>query len=362
MFDKSNSVSTSSRIEAIQALRGIAALGVNFAHLSVSFAYVFGLKKAIPDFFIGNAGVDLFFVISGFIIVYASEKLFATLGARSSFFVRRVIRIVPLYWLATSFQVFLFYQLERLDLYSPLWRSIVASFLFLPIPRSDGAIVPILQAGWTLNFEMIFYLIFTVSIARTRDRAVVISSLFLIALVIFGLAFGHSLQIYLTHFTNPLVLEFLMGTWIALAFRHQIFIERKFVIPLIVVGACLIYFSPSNGAQNLFRVSTWGLGSAAIVAGAALGRINSISPWNPLVLVGEASYSIYLTHWFVLITPPAFISNTIPPAGHPFLYAIVIMTAVLAVGFLTYYLVERPLTRALHSYLPKHEERRLRPA
>ena len=95
--------SSHERLASIQILRAAAAMGVVFAHLTELYRAVFNAKDAVWDFHYGNFGVDLFFVISGFVMVYASEALFGQPGASRKFVIRRLIRIVPLYWIATSY-------------------------------------------------------------------------------------------------------------------------------------------------------------------------------------------------------------------------------------------------------------------
>ena len=196
-------------------------MGVVLAHLSVSFEALFSLKTT-PNFFMGNVGVDLFFVISGFIMVYSSEAIFGSPGASGTFLRRRLVRIVPLYWAATAFQCYLYYRFGGAEIYAPLWRNLISSLFFLPIPRDDGSVVPVLMVGWTLNFEMLFYVVFALAVTQRRMSAVIFTTVTLGSLVIFGLVAGPHLPIYIRHLTNPLILEFLMGTWIAVALRAGI--------------------------------------------------------------------------------------------------------------------------------------------
>ncbi len=96
------SARTSVPVASIQILRAVAALAVVALHVGHEGATRLGPRNPLPDFSVGAAGVDLFFVISGFIMVYASDTLFARAGAPATFFTRRLARIVPLYWAATA--------------------------------------------------------------------------------------------------------------------------------------------------------------------------------------------------------------------------------------------------------------------
>jgi len=144
-------------VSSIQILRAVAALGVVALHVSHEGATRLGARSPLPDFSVGAAGVDLFFVISGFIMVYASDALFARRGAPAWFFTRRLARIVPLYWAATAAAVACFVALRYAGALEQLsWQTLVASLLFVPWPRPDGAMLPVHMLGWTLNFEMFF--------------------------------------------------------------------------------------------------------------------------------------------------------------------------------------------------------------
>ena len=107
------------------------------------------------------SGVDLFFVISGFIMVYSSEDLFGARGAWRTFLTRRLVRIVPLYWLTTAITI----PLMSLTVD---WQSLLGSYFFIPYRAPSNAIVPLHGVGWTLNLEMFFYVIFAAAISSLK--------------------------------------------------------------------------------------------------------------------------------------------------------------------------------------------------
>ena len=175
---------------SIQVLRAVAALSVLLYHAGL--------------FNIGYGGVDVFFVISGFIM--------GTIGVREApneFFGKRLIRIVPLYWAVTiamcllsllpgAFQQFTF-DLPRL----------VKSLLFIPhVDVPTGRVWPLLVPGWTLNYEMFFYAVFAIGLAL--GRPVMLSVTLMIALVATGLLVAPTNSIWATY-TNPMLLEFVSG-------------------------------------------------------------------------------------------------------------------------------------------------------
>ena len=135
-----------------------------------------------PDLTLGNAGVDLFFVISGFVMVYASERMFGRAGGQLQFITRRLIRIVPLYWLVTPLYLVMALAIPAFEK-SYSVASVVASYLFIPWPRLDGIMQPLVGQGWTLNYEMFFYAIFAAAILAPRRIAVALASGVLIVAV-----------------------------------------------------------------------------------------------------------------------------------------------------------------------------------
>src|SRR5215831_12084637 len=216
-------------IRSIQVLRAVAALMVFGGHLGAEIGQ--NSIVAVPGWSgIGAAGVDLFFVISGFIMVYVSRDLFGRPEAPLQFLQRRLIRIVPLYWLVSG--VLLAHALLRYDAaalaaadLSP--AHISASFLFIPWPRPSGDIEPLLRPGWTLNYEMMFYLIFAASISLPRRQAVSVTAAALVAIMItVGLA---------TSWPSSIAVEFIYGMAIALL-QERLKISRTGALILIGCG------------------------------------------------------------------------------------------------------------------------------
>ena len=155
-------------------LRGAAAVSVAFLHIEQAAGAFVGRPgqspwpwlRALP----WEAGVDVFFVISGFVMAYSSAVMFGRPGAVRSFLARRVARVVPLYWLFTTATLAVAFAAPRLlnDPISGGWPAVVASYLFVPWPRQDGAMQPLFRLGWTLNYEMLFYALFAPFLLMTR--------------------------------------------------------------------------------------------------------------------------------------------------------------------------------------------------
>lgn len=322
----------------IQYLRGIAALMVVVHHAR----HYFG---AVPTWsYFGSAGVDIFFIISGFIMVHAtrnfdpaSNRIYQALD----FFVRRAIRIVPLYWLALLF-------LNRHILRNGTADTgLINDFLFIPRfnPSHGGEIFPSLIVGWTLNFEMFFYIIFGFSIIFGKGKYLA-SVLTLLALVAAGQLWDFQHSAVLRVWTGNILGEFALGMGIYLIVSQKNWTPR----PIVTAGLfalSFVWLAIPNGA--IPRLLADGLPSALIVwSGLLLGRI--IRPMKALTLLGDASYSIYLTHVFTL--PHCYkVLNRLQlsePTATNIVVALTLCTVASAVvGITVYYLVEKPLLRTM---------------
>ena len=159
------------QIRSIQALRAIAALLVTLGHLEHEAASLpaatTGYAPILVD--LTGAGVDLFFVISGFVMVYASHDLFATPDAARRFLTRRIARIVPIYWLVTTLFLAIMAASHVLSSAPPTWSEIAKSYLFVPyMPHGGEVMQPVYKLGWTLNYEMFFYAVFALALLSGR--------------------------------------------------------------------------------------------------------------------------------------------------------------------------------------------------
>jgi len=330
---------------SVQALRALAALAVMVFHLKPYFAIKFGIRDPFPScLLIGAAGVDVFFVLSGFIITLSSEKLFSRPGSSLEFLARRCIRIIPLYWaisLVLLCDLLFMHGLFALDL------PAIASFAFIPIPRSNGLLYPLLVAGWTLNYEMYFYVIFSLAIIFRRNVAIMCVSAFLIATVTLSTVLGHLPQPF-AFWSSPLVLEFVAGMILAWAYSSRINLTARVSIPLIGIG--LIAFALSlYGLDRLPRFIAWGLPATLVVAGTALGPKPNASrtTWKVLILLGDASYSLYLVYPLGFAVPHWFFPELIDPSIMPLTYASLMMLIAVGVSIAVHLFIEKPIRLAL---------------
>ena len=194
-----------------------------------------------------RAGVDIFFVISGFIMVYASEDLFGRKGASVEFLARRVARIVPLYWMFTAFYtLFLVIALVGTTKDFPGWPNIVASFAFWPAyATGHEAPMPVFELGWTLNYEMFFYAVFAVFIGLRRSRTVIAVAALLGGLVLMGFVLQPSAAAPF-FWTRPIILEFVFGMGIALLLRHGVVLSGLIRGAFLVSGVAILIADPDR--------------------------------------------------------------------------------------------------------------------
>jgi peptidoglycan/LPS O-acetylase OafA/YrhL len=332
-------------------------------------AVVIGHFQAVtsptPEFFVpyaklGSAGVDLFFIISGFVMVYASEPMFGRTDGPLNFFARRAIRIIPLYWLATTVYVVIAAVVPSLvDVaYSP--QFLVSSYLFIPVARPGGAMNPVVGQGWTLNYEMLFYVIFAFGVLGARRVAVAISSLALVGLVAAGRIFEPSSPV-LAFWTDSIILEFIFGMVLGLAYREGLRLPKWLSAAVLVAGMALFYVNlgifeiPRALANGLVipRVVAYGVPAAVVVAGATLGDFSLRGAgWRMLAIVGDASYALYLFHAFpvrAMIQLYKWIGVDVD--AHRFVCLVVTVGVAAVMATMIYYLFERPVTRALRSLI-----------
>lgn len=328
VIDSSASGPQRRHLLGLQYLRGIAATGVVMFHVSAA---------AGTPWRIGAWGVDLFFVLSGFLMIAITDG-----GARPwLFFKDRLLRVAPLYWIATAAMV----AIGLIGIAPNLALDparIVASFAFIPYGEVNarGITLPILPVGWTLNAEMLFYTIFAFILFLPRFRMLALT------LVIGGLvAAGVLLRptgAIAAAWTHPIMLEFVAGGWLGMAWVRP---ARRRLIAALLLVALLLWISKPVGSGL-----SGGLAGAAVtlVVMTVLvfeQRGAGIPEWRPLRLLGDASYSIYL--WQVFPLQFCFIIGA--RLGLPIgLVAAIAFVAAIGGGILAYLLLERPLLKALH--------------
>lgn len=298
-----------------------------------------------PDFRLsaGVAGVDFFFVLSGFIMVFISET---KERAPLDFFRHRLIRVAPPYWIVTiALGLALLaapslFEASRFDLH-----HLAASLLFVPYPHPTiHEDVPVYVPGWTLNYEFFFYSLFAVAIAVRRDQRDLIVSLALLLLVWLGAVRSSNNQV-IAFYTNPILLEFIFGVAIGATVVRGIRIPPVVAYALIVLG--LVAFAVLAQYYTIGRLSGWrpiiyGIPAALLVAGLAHIEIfRRKAPISWLAILGDSSYSIYLTH-FILAGPLLRICKTVG-LNNAVISIVICFSIIIAISVAFHFAIEKPL-------------------
>ena len=278
-------------IYSIQVLRGIAAFSVALIHAEALMYDYYGIDNmkahASQIFDDARSGVDLFFIISGFVMTYNFQRKHISW---TNFITGRIIRIVPLYWALTIFLFSLFYLFPQL--FSSL--KVTSEQLFYSLFFIPNKLSPVIGIGWTLNFEICFYIIFSLVFILPRNVGPnVVWSIILLAVLA-----GASLELnnpILRQITSPLLLEFLTGSIIArFWFRKEFTSNLSYLVA--GLGLFLIVLPIPGG-----RVFDWGIGCSMLVFGCImLPKENLMNSSKILILLGNISYSLYLVHDFAL--------------------------------------------------------------
>jgi len=334
---------SSPTIPAIQVLRALAATAVVAFHVQFDIVNKISTPGSLPaGFEVGAAGVDLFFVISGFVMVYSSESLFGQPGARRTFLLRRIARIVPLYWVMTT--IMLIYVLARG--FGPSDASpmlALTSYLFIPYWRPSGVIDPLYGIGWTLNYEMFFYVVFALALSARREIAVAGIAAVFVALVLIVPTAGYVPR-QVVYLADPLILEFVFGMGIAVIHRAGVRLSPAVSILLIVLAIVEIAWSASAWHIDLPRCIKWGAPATLIVAALVLidGQVSVPRFFEEL---GDASYALYLTHPALISVARAFSNKGyLAPSAAPWLYFIGYTAICIAASLVVHRLLEKPMT------------------
>jgi len=332
---------------SIQALRAVAAIAVAFAHIAnFELPRELGIPNPLPGAELGSAGVDLFFVISGFVMVYASERFFRRAARPLEFLLRRVARIVPLYWVTTSIVLtYLLLHYGSLAAVNLSPQAVIASYMFVPYPQTNGFMAPVHGVGWSLNFEMFFYLCFCLALPLGRRPGVVAVVVLLGCLVAVNRAWG--LPPPLDYLAEPIILEFAMGMLIAFAVREGYRLPLVVCTALVVAGAAGYVTSHWHG--DIDHLVVWGIPSALVVAGVTLATPDlAQGPVSRgISFLGDASYSLYLVHPIAITLPRRLLGAILNPAAAPILYAAFLLIAAVIAACAVHILFERPVTRYL---------------
>ncbi len=282
-------------LDSIQVLRGVAAFSVLLFHIGASWVTQFHLfEKNI--LYVGASGVDLFFVICGFIACYTTREI--RHQNIKHYLIKRFVRITPLYWGLTLALGGILFLLPNFIAETTLsWANLFKSLSFIPYDRGDGKLYPILYLGWTLNYEIFFYLLFALSLIIGNTR-MLFAGIIIALLGITGQIFKPEFAIG-KFYTNLIMIEFIFGGLIYFLYARHTHI-LKMLIPFWPVFALLLIVQ-NHFIFDLHRTWKWGIPAALLFSSISVITISQKRNWKWLIKLGDISYSLYLTHPFVII-------------------------------------------------------------
>ena len=337
----------------IQWLRALAALEVVVVHSDLVVKHISDLRLLNAEWYLpfGGIGVDLFFVLSGYILCMRAPSY----GTARKFIVSRVRRLFPMYWFFTSLVIvtFAINQDWRLNDFELSFDSLVRSYLILP---QYG--FPILGVGWTLEHEMTFYvgvalglLILGVNGIKTTTLAWVLAGLAFIG-CIQGPEPGYSLLAF--HLFTPYMFAFSIG-WLLYTIESMSARDAAIRLALFSAIAIAAYIVADDfGEKLVIRMAVVAIIFSAFTIcrkfferDTLLNRLGSS--------LGDASFSIYLCHWFVLSAVGKVLGAIDAPAISAEFFRVVAVLLSLVVGIFFFYLMERPLDRWLRRLPPLSE-------
>jgi peptidoglycan/LPS O-acetylase OafA/YrhL len=323
-------------IKSIQSLRAIAAISVVLFHCGAKIAEISpGVHYNLFHLF--DSGVDLFYIISGFVIPLSIKSNSSDSAWR--FLIHRFIRIVPLYWFTTSLFIGLLlfsphiFQTYKFD----FWHSIY-SYLFLPQLRR-----PVISIGWTLVYLMYFYIVFALTLAIVGKSKVNWLIFVFVCSYLIGLYFPYYKRYPAFELiTSELLLEFGMGLLFYFLYQKNIRINFTVAAGMIISGIFLCYL-----LQGMPRLYSYGMPMALIFCGVVLSPKELLNV-TLLQYMGNLSYSLYLVQVFTVPACGILTKKlSFNPVGLSIPYFIFYLCVTVFAGMVLYILIERPATNYL---------------
>jgi exopolysaccharide production protein ExoZ len=354
---KANALNT---LSSLQVLRGFAASLVVFHHAARAFTANWPADAVHPSFRIfsyerivgaGAIGVDVFFLISGFIMVFVSTPYVNHEKPARDFIIRRAIRVYPMYAIATAAVIAIafirFYRHSSIDTLPPIALTrIIAAFTFVPTFDENGNVQPILGVGWTLFYEMFFYVCFATVVAIFGRRIVApLAVIFCSAIAIAWMLGGQ--DAISRFFGNTIVFEFLFGCAIGGLFQRQA-ISSAYAWPLLFIGLALMLAGSAFAFPESTRFIFWGIPSMILLLSCLKLELANIKCPRLLLLLGDASYSVYLVHVLIIYESRDIARKITDLSKLPGDLAVLLFACLAIVcGTIVYRLVEAPLNSFL---------------
>ncbi len=347
----SNFLPQKNQLKTLQIVRALASTSVVYFH--IGSVPCFGGIGSLPCF--GGFGVDIFFVLSGFVMA----MIIATGQSASRFAISRVSRIVPLYWVLTTFVLVLAaFKPELLNSTTANLLNYLRSILFVPYFKENGTLMPMLFVGWSLNYEMVFYVCVALSLIISPKRSIFVTAGLLVATYMSFGYFAHSLVLN-RFFGNELMYEFILGMLAFEVYNKGYFAHVPTGVALAagVAGYLFMAVADSN-AFHINRLLSYGVPSFIVISSAV--RLENAINSAPHVLVnlfigaGDASYATYLSHPYVteavrkILVLKLHLFDINSTLGVAITVSITLMT-----GALIYRLIDKPLSQRCKTLIEK---------
>ncbi|CAB3776047.1 hypothetical protein LMG28688_00155 [Paraburkholderia caffeinitolerans] len=319
------------KLESISVLRAIAATTVIYFHIMAPTGHTFG-----------EFGVDIFFVISGFVIALVLDSPKMT---TRRFLTDRIARIVPLYWLLT-FAVFgsALIAPSLFNSTTANFESLLKSLLFIPYRKESGAIFPMLFVGWTLNYEMLFYAVTVISLMLTRRHRLPFVAALIFAIFCASTAWRTHSAIA-EFYSDPRIFEFPLGFVIYRLWKFGLPNQPVLAIGISVAAFVWMAYVNWHGVSH-YMLLYYGIPACLMVACSLSleSAMGSGLSTRAAIFVGNASYAVYLSHPYCVEAARKLLPKAIPgfEATAP-LGVVVIIVMATAVGGALYVLVDKPL-------------------
>jgi peptidoglycan/LPS O-acetylase OafA/YrhL len=305
---------TAKSLQLIQVLRGIASLLVVLLHTTGNYEDNLGREFLGGFFGFGGSGVDIFFVLSGFIITYTSSRHLSDSSKFFPFVRRRFVRIYPVYWIIIS--GFLLMQIILPSFYKTHYdftaSNLLSTYLLLPGHAMVNGV------SWTLTNELFFYILFSIAFFVPNKKLLLgLMGVYALSIcVVYAAGYDSGAHnSWLNMFLFPMNIEFFLGIVSALVLEKLSMRYCKAMIitgsllfltaALLVLNQCILFDNPFN------RVLYFGIPSFLIVTGVArLESVKNMKVHGFLLSLGDASYSLYLLHLPVIAAGTKILSQT----------------------------------------------------
>lgn len=330
------------RSDFVQAMRFLAAAMVLYAHHT--FYFNERLDSSLNISTLGPDGVALFFVISGIVMVVSTQKLpLNSIGAKE-FMIRRLLRIVPLYWLATFVKIGIAVALPQMVHHNSFdLVHAIKSLFFIPTFNAGGQVTPILGVGWTLIHEMYFYLIFSAAMILGLKPALW-TSIFIIGVCGYG-ALEQSTSAPMIMATNPINIYFIIGMLIGTLLTTKD--KESWWIPTICI--LLVGVAAAKWIDSRFLWPYINVKPVVFLLSAAMLLFYAMPIPHLADLtakLGDSSYALYLFHTF-FSTPLLLLIHKLPGDMNPWVEIWISTLISIWLGYLAHKMVEKPLNKAV---------------